>query len=123
MSSLTDDQRKMIEEKKKAAQAKLAAKFSQSNLIPKQQTATKINNNQCTLSKTVSVIPPSPNGKPICINYNISSKITKCIPIQGTCELISNNRFTVNVGYHQQLIDTFKTIASKSYGRYYLENR
>lgn len=122
MSSLTDEQRKMIEEKKKVAQAKLAAKFSQSNFISSPQTTTKISDSQCTLSKAVSVLPPSPYGKPICINYNISPKTAKCIPIQGTCELISSNRFTVNVGYHQQLIDTFRTLASKSYGRYYLEN-
>lgn len=121
MSSLTDAQRKMIEEKKKVAQAKLAAKLShQSTIKPRPQII--ISNNQCTLSKAVSVIPPSPNGKSICINY-ISSKTTKCKEyVQGTCELTSNNRFTVNVRYHQQLIETFKTIASKSYGRHCLEN-
>lgn len=118
MSGLTVEQRKMIEEKKKVAQAKLAAKFNQS-IVPLPPATTKINSNQCVLSKSGSVISPSPNGKTIRINYNSSSKSTKRIPVQGTCELTSRDRFTVNVGYHQQLIETFKTISSKNYGKHY----
>lgn len=118
MSSLTVEQRKMIEEKKKAAQAKLAAKLNQS-IIPMPSVTTKHNSNQCVLLKSGSVISPSPNGKTIRINYNSSSKSMKCSPVQGTCELTSRDRFTVNVGYHQQLVETFKTISSKNYGKYY----
>lgn len=118
MSSLTVEQRKMIEEKKKVAQAKLAAKFNRS-IVPLPPVTTKINSNQCVTSKSGSVISPSPNGKTIRINYNSSSKSMKCIPVQGTCELTSRDRFTVHVGYHQQLIENFKTISSKNYGKYY----
>lgn len=118
MSSLTVEQRKMIEEKKKAAQAKLAAKFNQST-VPSLLVTTKINSNQRVLPKSGPVVSPSPNGKTIFINYNNSSKSMKSIPVQGTCELTSRDRFTVNVGYHQQLIETFKTISSKNYGKYY----
>lgn len=115
MSSLTDEQRKMIEEKKKAAQAKLVAKFSQRSTIQPIE-----NNNQCPLSITRFATSPNQNKKTIRINYNSpqntkSSSIVKAV--RGTCELTSKDRFTVHVVYHQQLIDTFKTITSKNYGK------
>ncbi|XP_022168575.1 SWI/SNF-related matrix-associated actin-dependent regulator of chromatin subfamily A-like protein 1 [Myzus persicae] len=111
MSSLTDEQRKMIEANRKAAQAKLAAKLALKN-TPQQAMS---NNNQCTLSKTVSVVSPSPNGKSVRMNYNHSLQNSKSKPVRGSCEITSKERFTVHVTYHQQLIDTFKTISSKSY--------
>lgn len=113
MSSLTDEQRKMIEANRKAAQAKLAAKLALKN-TPQQAMS---NNNQCTLSKTVSVVSPSPNGKSVRMNYNHSLQNSKSKPVRGSCEITSKERFTVHVTYHQQLIDTFKTISSKSYGK------
>jgi len=113
MSSLTDEQRKMIETNKKAAQAKLAAKLALRS-IPQQAMS---NSNQCTLSKTGVVVLPSPNGKSIRINYNNISQNSKSKPVHGTCEIISKERFTVHVTYHQQLIDTFKTILSRNYGK------
>ncbi|XP_001945056.2 SWI/SNF-related matrix-associated actin-dependent regulator of chromatin subfamily A-like protein 1 [Acyrthosiphon pisum] len=111
MSSLTDEQRKMIEANRKAAQAKLAAKLALKS-TPQQAMS---NNNQCTLSKAGLVVSPSPNGKSVRINYNHNLQNTKSKPVCGTCELTSKERFTVHVTYHQQLIDTFKTISSKNY--------
>lgn len=111
MSSLTDEQRKMIEANRKAAQAKLAAKLALKS-TPQQ---TMSNNKQCTLSKAGLVVSPSPNGKSVRINYNHSLKNSNSKPICGTCEMISKERFTVHVTYHRQLIDIFKTISSKSY--------
>lgn len=111
MSSLTDEQRKMIEVNKKAAQAKLAAKLALRN-IPQQTTS---NNTQCTLSNTGLVLSPTPNGKTILMRYNNSPQKPK--DVCGTCEIISKDRFTVHVPYHQQLINTFKTISSKNYGK------
>lgn len=113
MSSLTNEQRQMIEEKKKIAQAKLAAKFSQKS-IPQ---PTKISNNQCTLSTTGMVLSSTAKVNAVSTNYinvpqNIKSKL-----VCGACELTSKERFTVHVGYHKQLIDTFKTIQSKIYGK------
>jgi len=113
MSSLTDEQRKMIEANKKAAQAKLAAKLALKS-TPQQVMS---NNKQCTLSKTGLVVLPSPNGKSVLMNYNNSPQNLKLKPISGTCEVTSKERFTVHVAYHQQLIDTFKTISSKNYGK------
>ncbi|XP_025420462.1 SWI/SNF-related matrix-associated actin-dependent regulator of chromatin subfamily A-like protein 1 isoform X1 [Sipha flava] len=110
MSSLTEEQRKMIEEKKKVAQAKLAAKFSQKS-IP---VSTKNNNNQCTLSNTGLVLQ-SPIRKTVHINYNNTPQNLNTKPIHGKCELISKDRFIVHVAYHKQLIDIFKTIQSKNY--------
>ncbi|KAL4107305.1 hypothetical protein QTP88_017672 [Uroleucon formosanum] len=111
MSSLTDEQRKMIEANRKVAQAKLAAKLALKS-TPQQ---TMSNNNQCTLSKTGLVVSSSPNGKSVRLNYNHSLQNSKSKPVCGTCEIISKERFTVHVTYHQQLIDTFKTISSKNY--------
>lgn len=120
MSSLSDEQRKMIEEKKKAAQAKLAAKFAQKSTLSTLQQSVKTtqNNNQCTLSKPQLVLSPSPSYKNHHINYNNSLQNCKPKRVHGTCELISKERFTVHVSYHQQLIDTFKTIQSKNYGEF-----
>ncbi|XP_027840177.2 SWI/SNF-related matrix-associated actin-dependent regulator of chromatin subfamily A-like protein 1 [Aphis gossypii] len=140
MSSLTDEQRKMIEANKKAAQAKLAAKLALRNtpqqVINKNNQCTLSvsglsvfpspnvrstpqqvinNNNKCTLSVSGLVVSPSPNGKFIRSNYNKSSQNSQSKPIHGTCEIISKERFTLHVAYHQQLIDTIKTILSKNY--------
>lgn len=111
MSSLTDQQRKMIEEKRKAAQAKLAAKMRQNN---SPQPLIINSNNSYLTSKTESVSPSS-GGKVVRINYNNAKSFTPK-GVCGTCELISKDRFIVHVDYHQQLIDIFKTMPSKNYG-------
>lgn len=113
MSSLTDEQRKMIEEKRKAAQAKLAAKAAL-KITPQ---PAKCSYNQSTLLKLTSIVSPTSNGKNVRINYNKNPQKIKSKPVSGTCELTSNQRFTVHVGYHKQLIDTFKTMPSKQYGK------
>jgi len=113
MSSLTDEQRKMIEEKRKAAQAKLAAKLA----LKSTPQPTKSNYNQSTVPKSRSVVLPTSNGKTVQANYNSSPLKSKPKSVCGTCELTSKQRFTVHVGYHKQLIDTFKTIPSKRYGK------
>lgn len=133
MSTLTDEQRKMIEEKKKAAQAKLAAKFSQknnflstnnpppglSNINPQFQ-PNKLN--RYTPLKVGLVLSPSPKAKAMRVNYNVNNEKSKITinskPVRGTCEVTSKERFVVHVAYHQQLIEIFKTISSKSYGMF-----
>lgn len=115
MSSLNDEQRKMIEEKRKAAQAKLLAKFASKN-VPQQVIGNSNKNDQCTFSKAALVMSPSPRSKTVETNKKKPLKKIKPTIVCGTCELISKERFTVHVAYHQQLIDTFKTILSKSYG-------
>lgn len=113
MSSLTDEQRRMIEEKKKIAQAKLAAKFSQRS-VPQ---PTKTSNNQSTLSTTGTVLSPTARVNTVRTNDNNVPQNFKYKLICGACELTSKERFTVHVGYHKQLIDTFKIIQSKLYGK------
>lgn len=114
MSSLTEDQRKMIEEKKKVAQAKLAAKFAQRSVL---DVPINNNNSQCLLSNTGLVVQQSPIRKTVQINYNNSPQTLNSKPIRGKCELISKDRFIVHVAYHKQLIDIFKTIQSKNYSK------
>lgn len=113
MSSLTDEQRKMIEEKKKAAQAKLLAKFPVKN-IPKPVVSN--NNNHFAPSKTSLPALPSSNTKTACTNSKKSLNNLKSVIFRGSCELISKERFTVHVPYHQQLINIFKTMPSRNYG-------
>ncbi|XP_050420767.1 SWI/SNF-related matrix-associated actin-dependent regulator of chromatin subfamily A-like protein 1 [Adelges cooleyi] len=130
MSTLSDEQRKMIEEKKKAAQAKLAAKFGQKSSFPSHNiTPPKVLNpisrspqqnrfNRYTPLTVGVVVSPSPSAKAVRINYSLNnekSKPTSSKPVKGSCELITKDRFVVHVGYHQQLIETFKTIPSKSF--------
>lgn len=75
MSCLTDEQRKIIENKKKIAQAKL----------------------KCSITRF-----PSHRVNLYC----------------GNCELISNERFTIhNVSYNKLLINIFKTIKTRNYGK------
>jgi len=38
--------------------------------------------------------------------------------VTGTCRLISKDRFEVDVGYHGKLIDIFKTVPGRMYGKY-----
>lgn len=114
MSSLTDEQRKMIEEKKKAAQAKLLAKFSVKN-IPKPVVSNN-NNNHFAPSKTSLPALPSSKTKTACTNSKKSFNNLKSVMVRGSCELISKERFTVHVPYHQQLINIFKTMPSRNYG-------
>ena len=48
-------------------------------------------------------------------NKKQSSKV-----ITGNCRLITRDRFTVVVPYHERLIDIFKSIPGKVYGKYFV---
>ncbi|XP_050545725.1 SWI/SNF-related matrix-associated actin-dependent regulator of chromatin subfamily A-like protein 1 [Daktulosphaira vitifoliae] len=130
MSTLTDEQRKMIEENKKAAQAKLAAKFSQKNNFLSTNNSlpglsninTQLQPNKLNRYKPLNVglvLSPSPKAKAMHINYNVNNEKSKVTTnsktVRGSCEITSKERFIVHVIYHQQLIEIFKTIPSKSY--------
>lgn len=41
--------------------------------------------------------------------------------VNGTFRLMSRERFMVEVGYHQQMIEVFKTMTTKKYGMHVLE--
>lgn len=41
--------------------------------------------------------------------------------VNGTFRLMSRERFMVEVGYHQQMIEIFKTMTTKKYGMYVQE--
>jgi len=113
MSSLTDEQRKMIDEKRKAAQTRLATKSA----LKSTPQPVKNSHNQSALSKLQSVVSPTSSGKTISINYNQCPKTFKSKPVHGTCELTSKHRFTIHIGYHKEMIDIFKTVLSKQYGK------
>jgi len=89
-STLSDQQKRLMEEKKKAAMAK---KFSQSQPVVLPPEIRKANN-------TTNFYQPSP----------FSTNVVK-----GSCSLISSTRFEVSVGFHAQMIQTFKSIDSAQY--------
>lgn len=39
-------------------------------------------------------------------------------PITGVCRLTSKDRFTIDIPYHQQTIELFRTVNGKEYGNY-----
>ncbi len=47
----------------------------------------------------------------------MNSQSSRSGNIVGLCTLISRERFVVNVGYHAKLIEVFKELPSKSYGK------
>jgi len=96
LAGLSEQQKRMMEEKRKAA---LAKKVSHS-----QGTTQQPLNLPSELKKVNSssvFYQPAPFG---------TSKIVK-----GTCVLVSKTRFEVQVGFHDQLIQTFKGIESSQY--------
>ncbi|KAJ9592250.1 hypothetical protein L9F63_001251 [Diploptera punctata] len=122
MASLTKEQLEKIEANRQLA-------------IQRRNERLKVNNNspnmssiQCsstaTLQKPVinkfytsnisasSMLPVAKHNK-----FNASKKVSnkpKQI-VTGNCKLISKERFSVNVSYHAQLIDVFKSIPSRAY--------
>jgi hypothetical protein len=60
-----------------------------------------------------------PNAKKLKPNDAGASTSTASVPtkvVTGICKMISRDRFMVAAGYHQQMIELFKTIPSKVYG-------
>lgn len=41
-------------------------------------------------------------------------------PLKGQCVLISRDRFEVNIGFSQPVVEAFKTISSRVYGKVYI---
>lgn len=53
---------------------------------------------------------------PNCFKTNTSGK--PFTPINGICRLTTKDRFTIDIPYHQQTIDLFRTVNGKEYGNY-----
>jgi len=96
-ATLSDQQKRLMEEKRKAA---LAKKLSQSQPAP---TPITLPPEMRKANNTSNFYQPSP----------FSTGASK--PIKGTCALISKTRFEVKCGFHDQLIQTFKAIDSGQY--------
>ena len=81
---------------------------------------TKPNSNSSVASTSASVSASNrtgPSRAGAAHTLNVKGKSEK--PVKGNCVLISRQRFTVVVPYQAQLIGIFKTIPSKSYGKFY----
>ena len=81
---------------------------------------TKPNSNSSMTSSSVSVSASNRTGpsKASALNtLNVKGKSEKTV--KGNCVLISRQRFAVVVPYQAQLIGIFKTIPSRSYGKFY----
>ena len=86
-NTLSEDQKRLIEERKKAAQLKMQQKSK-------------------------------PNSKPIEVSKPINTANFYTLPprvVRGSCTLVTNTRFELDVGYHKQLIDTVKAVSSAQY--------
>lgn len=140
-SSLTPEQIARIEQNRKLALEKRAARLQQtlntsgttsaSHQPPKSQTdkphtSTKLFSNYSPLNVNIvkSSKPDSPS-KLNQLNSNVKSEIASRVgkpqlsaSVVGTCKLISKNRFTVDMPYQQQAVDLFRTINGKEYGEY-----
>lgn len=53
---------------------------------------------------------------PNCFRTTTSGK--PLTPITGVCRLTSKDRFTIDIPYHQQTIELFRTVNGKEYGNY-----
>ena len=133
-SPLSDKQRQIIEERRKAAKTKLnferdkirssssSSVFSlsdeQKRLIEERKKAAQLKMQQ----KKEATVTSSPKSKPNLKHNELSKPINAAnfytLPprvVRGACTLVTNNRFEMDVGYHKQLIDTVKTVSSAQY--------
>ena len=81
---------------------------------------TKLNSNSSMASTSASVSASNrtgPSKASAAHTLNVKGKTEK--PVKGNCVLISRQRFTVVVPYQAQVIGIFKTIPSRSYGKFY----
>lgn len=84
-------------------------------------TQSTCNSNSSTTTTSTSVSASNragPSKSSAAHNLNFKGKSEK--PVKGNCVLISRQRFTVVAPYQAQLIGIFKTIPSRSYGRFCL---
>lgn len=113
MASLTTEQLRIIEEKKKAALLK-RQQLSQSKNTPHNPILTT-SAPSAPLQQKPYVNHTTNNSLPSTSNGN--SFFTKTVT--ATCTLISDDRFVVNMNYHAPSIEVFKTIAGRMYGKYF----
>lgn len=111
MSSLTSEQQRIIEEKKQAALLK-KQKLLQGNgpnanlnlnttVTPQGKTNNVSNGNSYTTPK----------------DHGSTSGSLKCVA--ASISVISDERFIVNMPYHNPSIEMFKTIPGKMYGKFF----
>ncbi|GFS90155.1 hypothetical protein TNCV_508161 [Trichonephila clavipes] len=143
MSQLTEEQRKRIEENRRKAlerRAALSGTISQKNstnpfvstkntlefkqtfnppavvynnssFISKSDKLSNSNNNAETSeqSKSSNIVNGTKNEKSVAKIFNSQNYL------RGTCVLLNRQRFYVNIGYNKEVIDIFKTVASRLY--------
>eukprot|EP00092_Neocalanus_flemingeri_P016312 GFUD01017657.1.p1 GENE.GFUD01017657.1~~GFUD01017657.1.p1 ORF type:complete len:811 (-),score=228.30 GFUD01017657.1:63-2438(-) len=96
-STLSEQQKRLMDEKRKAA---LAKKQSQTQPTP---VPVSLPPEMRKSNNTSNFYQPSPA-------FSGAPKVVK-----GSCSLISPTRFEVNVGFHDKLIQTFKAVDSAQY--------
>lgn len=129
MSALTEEQRKRIEENRRKALEKRALKAEinnkQNSIVPVNKTAGNIgvsNNTVVNTSNNVASAlqftkPPSLYSAPKTFNnsktVNNSSKSSEMM--KGQCVLLSRKRFYIDIGYHKEVIEIFKSVPGRLY--------
>lgn len=129
MSSLTEEQRKRIEENRRKALEKRALKAginSKNNNRTSTMPVIKSNSNISKESKSssnfqvksASLIPSSntfQNNSTAVAASGIANSSPFKPQLKGQCILLSRKRFYVDIGYHKEVIDIFKSISGKLY--------
>ena len=140
MSSLSSEQQKRVEEKKKEALERLARKRTTTQSHVECSQAKRLNTESkyksLSSSSTSDIVKPisssttSDTIKPISsstTSYSIkpikSSTTSYSIkPIKAVFSLISESRFNVHVPYDAKVIELFKQVPSRMYGEYIVCN-
>lgn len=148
-STLTPAQKAQIEENRQLALQRRALKLEQASVgKPKPLLTPPSNNVKSNLSSSSTTCTPAakllvkypplersagPNKhencltfpkKQIQLNTNVGAGGKEARQVKtaviGTCKLISKERFTVDMPYHQQTVYLFRTIQGKEYGKKYI---
>uniref|UniRef100_A0A1B6C6H6 SWI/SNF-related matrix-associated actin-dependent regulator of chromatin subfamily A-like protein 1 n=1 Tax=Clastoptera arizonana TaxID=38151 RepID=A0A1B6C6H6_9HEMI len=131
-SSLTPEQLKRIEQNRKLALEKRAASLlvhNQPQLYEKGNKNVSTSQNSCSVllsSKSASsfynntpqssVQPYKKSKEPVWMKYRnkngsySDNSLTKPNTVTGCCRLISEDRFTVDIPYHKETVEVFKTV-------------
>ncbi|CAG0890319.1 unnamed protein product [Darwinula stevensoni] len=117
MHGLTEEQKRRMEESRKAALERRAAKLKEQPQPPSLPTQPKEQSKPLTFATKLKdqTQPPALASPPKMPRLAAPAKNEEVRPVKGVCRLVSRDRFVVDVPYHEQLIHIFKTMPSRMY--------
>ena len=113
---LTEEQKRRMEQKKAEALAKIRTKPSNDGGGSLQGLTEQQRMDLEEKKRAAKQIQLNKSSQPVKSNNLISNFYSKPPRVlKGSCSLISPTRFELEVGYHQQLIDTVKSLPTAQY--------